>query len=77
MSGPTTITISASSWARVIGERNEARDQNLEQAKLLAMSADREEKLRTALQRLADCDWVISLPDRMDAVRKIAREALQ
>ena len=37
----------------------------------------REEKLRTALQRLADCDWVISLPDRMDAVRKIAREALQ
>jgi hypothetical protein len=49
----------------------------LEQCKLLAMSADREEKLRTALQRLADCDWVISLPDRMDAVRKIAREALQ
>jgi hypothetical protein len=41
------------------------------------MSADREERLRVALQRLADCDWVISLPDRMDAVRKIAREALQ
>ena len=49
----------------------------LEQCKLLAMGADREEKLRAALQRLADCDWVISLPDRMDAVRKIAREALQ
>ena len=34
-------------------------------------------KLREALFRLRDCDWVISLPDRMDAVRKIAREALQ
>jgi hypothetical protein len=33
-------------------------------------------RLRGALQRLADCDWVISLPDRMDAVRTIAREAL-
>lgn len=29
-----------------------------------------------ALQRLADCDWVITLPDRMDAVRAIAREAI-
>jgi len=28
------------------------------------------------LTKLRDCDWVISLPDRMDAVRKIAREAL-
>ena len=29
-----------------------------------------------ALTRLRDCDWVISLPDRMDAVRDIARAAL-
>ena len=29
-----------------------------------------------ALMRLANCDWVITLPDRMDAVRKIARDAL-
>ena len=50
---------------------------NEEQARLLATSADREEKLRGALQRIADCDWVITLPDRMDGVRKIAREALQ
>ena len=49
MSGPATITINASSWARVIRERNEARDQNLEQAKLLAMSADREVKLRAEI----------------------------
>jgi hypothetical protein len=35
------------------------------------------ERLRHALERIRDCDFVISLPDRMDAVRKIAREALQ
>ncbi len=34
------------------------------------------ERLRAALQRLADCDWVITPGDRMDGVRKIAREAL-
>lgn len=35
------------------------------------------EKCRTALERLRDCDWVITLPDRMDAVRSIAREVLE
>jgi hypothetical protein len=30
-----------------------------------------------ALVRLRDCDWVVTLPDRMDAVRKIAREAIE
>lgn len=34
------------------------------------------EVLTEALERLAGCDWVITLPDRMDAVRAIAREAL-
>ncbi|MGI4852067.1 MAG: hypothetical protein ACRYGR_09020 [Janthinobacterium lividum] len=34
------------------------------------------ERYRAALQRLADCDWVITPMDRMDAVRKIARDAL-
>lgn len=28
------------------------------------------------LEKLASCDWVITLPDRMDAVREIANEAL-
>lgn len=37
---------------------------------------DREAVLVAALERLRDCDWVITLPDRMDAVREIAREAL-
>jgi hypothetical protein len=35
------------------------------------------ERLRDALERIGDCDFIITLPDRMDAVRKIAREALQ
>lgn len=35
------------------------------------------QKMRSALERLRDCDWVITLPDRMDAVREIAKEALQ
>lgn len=34
------------------------------------------ERLKAALTRLRDCDWTISLPDRMDAVRDIARAAL-
>ena len=34
-------------------------------------------ELREALTRLRDCDWVITLPDRMDAVREIARNALE
>lgn len=42
-----------------------------------AQPAIREKRLEDALIRLRDCDWVISLPDRMDAVRAIAREALE
>ena len=30
-----------------------------------------------ALKKLRDCDWVISLPDRMDAVREVVQEALK
>lgn len=32
---------------------------------------------KSALERIRDCDFVITLPDRMDAVRAIAREALE
>jgi hypothetical protein len=35
------------------------------------------QKLEFALKRIRDCDFVITLPDRMDAVRAIAREALE
>jgi len=31
-------------------------------------------KLQEALERIRDCDWVITPHDRMDAVRAIARE---
>lgn len=44
---------------------------------LMLEAADEIEKLREALQRIRDCDFVITLPDRMDAVRVIAREALK
>ena len=37
----------------------------------------RVKKLEYALERIRDCDFVITLPDRMDAVRAIAREALE
>lgn len=37
---------------------------------------EQRDRLAAALQKLADCDWVITLPDRMDAVRSIARDAL-
>jgi len=43
---------------------------------LAAVTAQRD-TLAEALQKLADCYWSISLPDRMDAVRTIARDALQ
>lgn len=51
-------------------------------AQTLAIAAERDllkEKLAVAdaaLTRLRDCDWVITPHDRMDAVRTIAREAL-
>lgn len=44
---------------------------------LMLEAADQIKKLSEALQRIRDCDWVITLPDRMDAVRAIAREALK
>lgn len=44
---------------------------------LMLDAADRLEKLQAALERIRDCDWVITLPDRMDTVRQIAREALE
>ena len=37
----------------------------------------RVKKLEYALERIRDCGFVITLPDRMDAVRQIAREALE
>ena len=40
----------------------------------LAKTKDRYE---AALIKLKDCDWVITPHDRMDAVREIARKALE
>ena len=43
----------------------------------VAKLTEERDRLTAALVRLRDCDWVISLPDRMDAVREIARQALE
>ena len=56
MTDLTTITVNASAWARVTRERDEAREECLEQCRLLAMSAAREEKLRDALEYIAGMD---------------------
>ena len=48
--------------------------------KLLTALNDTEKRMNTfkhTLERIRDCDFVITLPDRMDAVRAIAREALE
>ena len=37
---------------------------------------EQRDRLAEALEKLAGCDFIITLPDRMDAVRDIAREAL-
>ena len=55
--------------ARINNQRREILSQAKELEKL--------EIYRTALERIRDCDFVITLPDRMDAVRAIAREALE
>lgn len=60
-----------------LAERDEARaDADEWQNKYAGVFVERDEA-RGALKRIADCDWVITLPDRMDAVRKIARDALE
>ena len=43
----------------------------------IAEADARIDKLEGALERIRDCDFIITLPDRMDAVRAIAREALE
>lgn len=61
-------------FMETLGEVEDERDKAMEDANYAEKESSR---MRAALQRLADCDWVITLPDRMDAVRKIARDALK
>ena len=42
----------------------------------LAAVTEERDRLAESLREIADCDFVITLPDRMDAVRAIARGAL-
>ena len=58
-------------------------DPDLAESIITALRSDLDEaevrvkKLEYALERIRDCNFVITLPDRMDAVRQIAREALE
>ena len=52
-------------------------NQNARSEERIARLEQENKMLREALVRLRDCDWVISLPDRVDEVRAIAREALK
>lgn len=42
----------------------------------LAEVTKQRDLLLEGLEKIASCDWVITLPDRMDAVRNIANETL-
>ncbi len=42
----------------------------------LAEVTKQRDALIEGLEKIASCDWVITLPDRMDAVREIARDTL-
>lgn len=46
-------------------------------AEELAKVTKQRDLLIEGLEKLASCDWVITLPDRMDAVREIAKQTLQ
>lgn len=43
----------------------------------LAEVTKQRDLLLEGLEKLASCDWVITLPDRMDAVREIARQTIE
>lgn len=43
----------------------------------LAKVTKQRDLLLEGLEKLASCDWVITLPDRMDAVREIARQTIE
>jgi uncharacterized protein (DUF2461 family) len=62
---------------RALHERNKARKQLDAILLRLGQTQERMINAERALQRIADCDFVITLPDRMDAVREIARQALE
>jgi hypothetical protein len=59
---------------QITSESNELRIGKLQDT--LAIAIEQRDRLAEALREIADCDFVITLPDRMDAVRAIAREAL-
>jgi hypothetical protein len=65
-------------WSAALADIGDDLRANRDEAREALNKAIRErDRLAEALQKLADCDWVITPHDRMDAVRTIARDALQ
>lgn len=62
-------------WSGDVGELSRVDEDQTDD--LIWQAAAEIRKLRAAFERIRDCDWVITLPNRMDAVRQIAREALE
>jgi phage I-like protein len=72
------VLVSAETCERLERERDQWKADCLEQCKLLAMSADREEKLRAELHHARVCFIAaMELAERYKAERDEAREALQ
>lgn len=71
------LTAAREELKTAIGQRDAIEESRVMTSNIYIKTAEQRDRLAEALQKLADCDWVISLPDRMDAVRSIAREALQ
>jgi hypothetical protein len=53
--------------------------QNLKKrrSRLMFMAAERIIKLEAALERIRDCDWPGTTPNRADSMQALAREALE
>lgn len=65
------------SWGSTACDYDKMKDFSCQIELELAAVTEQRDMLAKALRKLADCDWVITLPNRMDAVRTIANEALQ
>ncbi len=63
-------------WAKGFEGYSTPSDFSRQLERELAEVTEQRDALIEGLEKLASCDWVITLPDRMDAVRNIARETL-
>ena len=75
---PSERDIDLAKWLDIEQERQFGVWVNSEAARLIeTYRKEVTAPLVEALEKLRDCNWVITPADRMDAVRSIAREALE